>query len=179
MKINKKIFYISLAFFLLMAIGSSTTFAIEQSPLKIPVYLKLDDPSGKFDVVLKRNGGCDSDSDESAYRNAKDPNVEGLKFIGCSDNSTRFTFNYEGANIMQPTSAVYKGGGLSFPIKGSKSYENPMSMNHFCGKKATDEYNIWMSISPIKIDSGTTKIDAWVVNLIIENKPNLKSGTAS
>lgn len=135
-------------------------FAIETgttTPSGLPVYLKLTDPSGKFDAKIYKNNKCENSTD---YRN-----IQGLQFLGCADNSTKFILLFknnknEYINIAANSPAAK---GFTFPAEGHEQPE--MSMNRFCGRIITDTYNVLMSIT-----KGPENIDGWVINLKIEQK---------
>lgn len=151
----------SLAVFLLMALGATTFFAIGDAPNSdaenatsvLPVYLNVIDPSGTFSAKIVSGDKC-------IGAKTKYDNVSGFKFLGCADNTTRFGLFQNDKNIAREGTLAVKG--FTFPLKGYEQAE--MSMNRFCGREITKDYNVFMSIK-----EGPLGIDSWVITLRIEN----------
>lgn len=162
MKISKNVFFASLVSLLSISFAPITCAQENQAPSSqtsgTPVFLNLTDPSGKFDVTIIDKNTC-----ENVHYD-----IEGLTFLGCANNLTKFAIQFEKKNIANPGSSAAKG--FTFPGKGKEIPELPMG--RFCGKNTvTDKYTILMSIkNGPSIQKDSKEIGTWVINLTIKDK---------
>lgn len=137
-------------------------FAIEENSGIMPVYLKLNDPSGKFEIKLN-NSQCAA--------NANYNKIPEYVFIGCTGNaetlSTSTTFKIYFGLLDVAQGGVAAKTGFTFPYKSMPE----TLMNKWCGKNiATNAYDINLKINKVEKDSAT-QAPYWLMDLrIVEKK---------